>query len=376
MIGVLEVPQLVVAADERRLQALRPVAAAPLGDDPQRAPGRDRSLLALQRLLAGRFEEDREVGGPLRRLADEDRARRCDGLEPGCGVHEVARDHALVGGPDRHGRLAGQDRGATLEPLVTGRASQLADRLDELQAGPNGPLRVVLEDDRRAPDGHHRVADELLDRAAVPTDDLAGDVEVAAQEFPDLFRVGAVGARREPDEIGEQHAHEPPLGHVRFDGQRWRSGRCRIRCRRTVGAADGRTRTRPWRRRSNRGRLTGFARGGRSCRGRCGDLVEPVAALATEPDRGPVGKAAIGARAGEARAAFAAELAAWLVGGAARGTVHEEASGKSTASLGRAKGSHSVADVDKRSRPAHRRLAARPAARPGRPSPAPVGTPT
>ena len=39
---VLEQPQLVVAADERRLERLAAVAPAALGDDAQGAPRRDR----------------------------------------------------------------------------------------------------------------------------------------------------------------------------------------------------------------------------------------------------------------------------------------------------------------------------------------------
>ncbi len=54
-----------------------------------------------------------------------------------------------------------------------------ADRIDELQAGPDGALGVVLAGDRGAPDRHHGVADELLDGAAVAADDVARDVEVA-----------------------------------------------------------------------------------------------------------------------------------------------------------------------------------------------------
>ena len=44
---------------------------------------------------------------------------------------------------------------------------EAADRVDELERGPDGPLGVVLARGRRAPDGHDRVADELLDGAAV-----------------------------------------------------------------------------------------------------------------------------------------------------------------------------------------------------------------
>ena len=49
--------------------------------------------------------------------------------------------------------------------------AERADRVDQLQAGPDRPLGVILARDRRAPHGHHRIADELLDGAAVAADD-------------------------------------------------------------------------------------------------------------------------------------------------------------------------------------------------------------
>ena len=49
----------------------------------------------------------------------------------------------------------------------------VADGVDELEGGADGALGVVLVGDRRAPDGHDRVADELLDGAAVAVDDVA-----------------------------------------------------------------------------------------------------------------------------------------------------------------------------------------------------------
>ena len=76
---VLEQPQLVVAADERRLEGLDPAAAAALGDDPQRPPGRDRCGLALEHLLAGRLERDRAAGG---RAASPRRRAPCPAARP------------------------------------------------------------------------------------------------------------------------------------------------------------------------------------------------------------------------------------------------------------------------------------------------------
>ena len=57
---------------------------------------------------------------------------------------------------------------------------------------------------RGTPHGHHRVADELLDRAAVSFDDVAGCVEVPRQELPGILGVAALSEAREANEVGEE----------------------------------------------------------------------------------------------------------------------------------------------------------------------------
>ncbi len=70
-----------------------------------------------------------------------------------------------------------------------------------LDRGPAGAQRVVLVHDRDAEDGHHCVADELLDGAAVALDDLPHPLEIAGEEraqrlgigrLPELGRAGHV----------------------------------------------------------------------------------------------------------------------------------------------------------------------------------------
>ena len=75
---------------------------------------------------------------------------------------------------ERDGRLAGQHAGPQLELAARRRIREAADGVDELEGRPDGALGVVLVRRRRAPDGHHRVADELLHVAAVAGDDVAG----------------------------------------------------------------------------------------------------------------------------------------------------------------------------------------------------------
>ena len=70
---------------------------------------------------------------------------------------------------------------------------------------------VVLRRRRCPPDGHHRIADELLHRAAVQGDQPSACVEVARQELPHLLGVSRFGKAREADEVGEEDGDEAAL---------------------------------------------------------------------------------------------------------------------------------------------------------------------
>ena len=160
---------------------------------------------------AGALVGDRRLGRALGRLAREDRARFGRRLDARSRVDEVAGNHPLVGGAERHRSLTGEDAGAGAQQGI-----DLRDRGSEVEGGPDGPFGVVLLRDRRTPDRHHGVADELLDRAAVPLDHRAGNDEIPAQELPRVLRVAPFGGGREADEVDEQHRHEPPLGAGRL----------------------------------------------------------------------------------------------------------------------------------------------------------------
>ena len=64
------------------------------------------------------------------------------------------------------------------------------------RAARDGALGVVLVRHRRPPDRHDRVADELLERAAVARDQRSAGLEVAVEEVADLLRVAPGGERR------------------------------------------------------------------------------------------------------------------------------------------------------------------------------------
>ena len=225
---VLDQAELVVAAHERRLERLRAVAAADLGDDAERPPGRDRADLPLERLLPDRFEGDGTGRGALGRLPDENGAGGGHRLEPRGRVHQVARDHALVRGPERHGCLAGQDPGPGLDRRAEG-----SNGVKKLEGCPNCALGVILVGRWRAPDRRDRVPDELLDRPPVAPDHVPREVEVPREQLARLFGIPALGERREADQVREQDRYETALrdgclaDDRRADGARCRAGRHR-----------------------------------------------------------------------------------------------------------------------------------------------------
>ncbi len=112
---VLDLPQLAVTPDERRLEPLRLERAAQPGDDALRLPERGQSLLALELERAGVLVDDRLLGRAPRGLADEHRARVGGRLHARGGVDEIAGDHALALGADRDRGLAGENSCASPE---------------------------------------------------------------------------------------------------------------------------------------------------------------------------------------------------------------------------------------------------------------------
>ena len=148
---------------------------------------RDRLRLALRLDGLGRLVVDGGRGRSVRRLVDDDAVDRCRALQPCRGVDDVAGGHALAGvglGVEPDERLAGGDADSQLEPFLE---REVADR--ERRA--DGALGIVLVRGRGTEQGHHRVADELLDGAAVPLELGADALVVRAEERLDVLRIHA-----------------------------------------------------------------------------------------------------------------------------------------------------------------------------------------
>ena len=231
---LLDQAQLAVAADEGRLETRRLQRPGASRRHSQGVEQDDRLGLALQLVGAHILVGDRRLRSALRRLTDQHRARLGRRLDTRRRVDQVAGDHALAPGAERDRRLAGEHAGARLQ---TG--TELRHRGDEFERGAHRPLGVVFVRGRCAPDGHDRVADELLDRAAVALDHRPRRLEVLGEELPRFLGVPRLGQRREADQVGEEDGNEPALRRRGLRGlySRRRTAFPVLRCKRSPALA-------------------------------------------------------------------------------------------------------------------------------------------
>ena len=105
---------------------------------------------------------------------------------------------------ERDDGLAAVDRCARLE-------LELRDALEDHEACAHRALRVVLVRDGRAEDGHHGVADELLERAAEALDLRLRARVVRLQPRAHVLRICGLRGRGETDEVDEEHRDDLAL---------------------------------------------------------------------------------------------------------------------------------------------------------------------
>ena len=202
----LELHQVGVTADHRQL----PSCPGGVTDERTR---RDRLGLALC-LEAGGRPVDEAIRGLAASFGDQDSPRLGLLLEAGRGVDRVARDQEVLAGrgvpagDDLAARDTQPDRQAFRQAWVS------ADLVAQVERRADRPLGVVAVGDGQAEDRHHRIADELLDGAAVVGDHLAGDRVVAGEQRAQVFGIELLTERGRAGNIGEQDRDEPSLlGH-------------------------------------------------------------------------------------------------------------------------------------------------------------------
>ena len=133
----------------------------------------------------------------------------------------------LAGGGIARYDLAGVDAGAHGEldvEVATKLRVQVGEHGAHLRGGSHRPQGVVVVDRRDAEDGHHGVADELLDRPAVPLERGAYLLEVPRHHPLQDFRIEPFSERRRVGHVAEQDRHGlAQNGHV-TSVRRWVRG--------------------------------------------------------------------------------------------------------------------------------------------------------
>jgi hypothetical protein len=163
--------------------------------------GGKRLGLAFQRERHDWIDVDRVADERERRRSEQHVARRRSLLQAGRDVDRISGCQPLFGaGHD----LPGVHADTRLD-------AELWERRAHLRRRAHGPQRVVLVRDRHAEDGHHGVADELLDAAAVTLDDVLHALEVAREQPSECLRVGRLTQRRRASDVAEQDGHGLPL---------------------------------------------------------------------------------------------------------------------------------------------------------------------
>ena len=178
----------------------------------------DRYQLAEQ--LDGFRPDEDLVGlrGLLQTSSDVDRVTRCQPFLR-------SRDDLAGVDTDPHGKPRAE---VAFELFV-----QAGDSEPKICCGSHAAKRIVLVNHRNAEDGHHRVADELLDNAAVAFHRFAGYIEVARQHVPKTLRIQPLAERRRSADVAEEHRDRLAL----FSSYLRRLERC---CARVAKAGSGR----------------------------------------------------------------------------------------------------------------------------------------
>ena len=198
-----------VAADERGPGVTAALARRGHGlDGPPRVDG---LLPTLHGDRAAVVVADGVAGGFVGVRPDEDLVGLGRGLQAVRGVHGVAQCGVVAAGPEpTDDDLSRVDPDAQMgvDRLVVAEPGQ---GLLHAQRRPDGPFRIVFVGHRRAEQGDHGVAHDLVDPAAERGDVVAQLGEALVDERLDLLGIGRLGERREPDEVGEQDRGDPAL---------------------------------------------------------------------------------------------------------------------------------------------------------------------
>ena len=218
--GLGKRPQLPIAADQRRIEVTGEATGSfPVdGDQPV---SHERLGLALRLYGLDRLGADCVADEPVGPLSQQHLARGRRLLEPRGDVDCITRGESLssggIAGDHRAGVDSDSDPQATAGPR-TQLLAQLLQAIAELGGGSDRSQGIVLSSGRDPKGRHHRIADVLLDRAAVAFDRLASQFEVAIHRLADELGIEGLAHLRRPADVGEDQGHGLAAGEVGLRG--------------------------------------------------------------------------------------------------------------------------------------------------------------
>ena len=204
--AVEEPAELLPATDHRHVEMPAEAALRVHADEP---PRRQRFALALhgQRLdgvCNHRGSHERE-----RFRSEQDLVRPRGLLQASGDVDRIADGEPVFGSGDHLPRVHSDPERQPCPVLALELVVEVAGSLAQRGCGTHGAKGVVFVQHRHAEDGHDRVADELLDHAAVLLDRAPGRVVVPGQHPAEHLRIEPFTHRGRVGQVAEEDGDPP-----------------------------------------------------------------------------------------------------------------------------------------------------------------------
>ncbi len=206
----LEVPADGPGGDPFEPAGLRPVGRRPPG---QRQVRIDRLRYPLEPELFDLAQGERALHQLTGVVGQENAPGWSGRLETSGPVDDLAHHHHVTPGPVvhlAHHDVAGVDSHPHLERDAVTVLQLLVEVVQPIVHGKrrsHGPVGVVLAGSVHAEHRHHRVADELLDDAALVLDATRPNSEILCDDRAHVFRIELTREHGEVDQVGEQDGH-------------------------------------------------------------------------------------------------------------------------------------------------------------------------
>ncbi len=153
-------------------------------------------------------------------LADDERARLRDRLQPGSEIHRVPNGVAFTGRDHDNAR---GDADANLQ-AAGNRKLKRGHRLDDVEPGANGAAGLALVRQRETKKRDDAVPETGENVSLVSDDAARAGLFVGSDDDLQRFRIEGLRQGRKPDQVAKQHRELAPLSHRRADEKSGRAG--------------------------------------------------------------------------------------------------------------------------------------------------------